>query len=78
MKEQCNPIGNILANDEAYKNRDNPITSNNFSNKNISTDREIKCWLCENKHKITSCDQFKAKSYSEKKRFVEQEKLFCS
>ena len=78
VKEQCNPIANILASDEAYKNRDNPIRSNNFSNKNISTDREIKCWLSENKHKITSCDQFKVKSYSEKKRFVEQEKLCCN
>ena len=34
-----------------------------------------KYWLCENKHKITSCDQFKAKSLSEKKRFVRQEKV---
>ena len=71
MKEQYNLIANILASDGPYKNRDNPIRSNNFSYKNSSTD----CWLCENKHKITSCDQFKAKSLSEKKRFVEQEKV---
>ena len=34
VKELCNPIANILASDESYKNRDNPIRSNNFSNKN--------------------------------------------
>ena len=39
MKEQCNPIANILASDEQYKNIDNAITSNNFSNKNSNTDR---------------------------------------
>ena len=76
VKEQYNVIANILASDEPYKNRDNPIRLNNFSNKNNNTDREIKCWLCENKHKITSCDKFKAKSLSEKKRFAEQEKLY--
>ena len=75
VKEQYNPIANILASDKSYKNRDNPTRSNNFSNKNSNTDREIKCWLCENKLKITSCDQFKAKSLSEKIRFVEQGKL---
>ena len=75
VKEQYNPTANILASDKPYKNRDNPIRSNNFSNKNNNTDREIKCWLCENKHKITSCDHFKAKSLSDKKRFAEQEKL---
>ena len=76
VKEQYNVIANILASGEPYKNRDNPIRLNNFSNKNNNTDREIKCWLCENKHKITSCDKFKAKSLSEKKRFAEQEKLY--
>ena len=66
MKEQHNPIETILANDEPYKNRDKPIRSNNVSNKN-NTDREIKCWLCENKHKITSCVQFNVKSLNEEK-----------
>ena len=48
---------------------------NNFSYKNSNTNREIKCWLRENKHKFTFCDQFKTKSLSKKKEFVEQEKL---
>ena len=42
VKEQYNRIANILASDKPYKNRDNPIRSNNFSNKN-NTDRKIKC-----------------------------------
>ena len=41
VKEQYNPTANILAIDKPYKNRDNPIRSNNFSNKNNNTDREI-------------------------------------
>ena len=32
-------------------------------------------WLCTNKRKITFYDQFKEKSLSEKKKFIEQEKL---
>ena len=54
MKEQYNRIANILDSDEQYNNRDNPMRLNNFSNKNNNTNREIKCWICENKHKITS------------------------
>ena len=33
----------MLASDEPYKNRDNPIRSTNTSIKKNNTDREIKC-----------------------------------
>ena len=75
MKKQYSRIANILDSHEHYNNRDNPIRLNNFSNKNNNTNREIKCWICENKHNITSCDQFKARSLSKKESFVEHEKL---
>ena len=52
VKEKDNPIANILASDKPYKNSLNPIRSNNFGNKNNNADREIKCSLCKNKHKI--------------------------
>ena len=76
MKEQYNLITNILAGGKTSKNRDNPIRLNNFSNKNNNPGTEINCQLCANKHKIAVCDQFKAKSLSKKKKFVEQEMFF--
>ena len=75
MKEQYNPISNVLASSEPYKNRDTTRRSNNFTNKNNNTDREMKSSLCANNHKTTLCDQIKTKSLSEMKKFVEQEKL---
>ena len=63
VKEQFNHIANILSIDQWYRPRD-PIGSNNI---NQDESQEIKCCLCSDDHKLSSCDQFLSQSLYEKK-----------
>ena len=57
VKEQFNPIANILLIDQSYRPRDH-IRSNNI---NQDECQELKCCLCSDNHKLGSCDQFLSK-----------------
>ena len=57
VKEQFNPIANILSIDQRYRPRDH-IRSNNI---NQDESQEIKCWFCSDDHILGSCDQFLSK-----------------
>ena len=35
----------------------------------------IKCWLCKKDYRLMNCEQFLSKSFTEKKDFVNKEKL---
>ena len=71
IREQCNPIANILAKDKHPRNKSDryPI----FLNHSNSSDKDIKRCFCSKKHKITICKQFKAKPFVGQKQFVEME-----
>ena len=71
IKEQFNPIANILSIDQPYRPRDH-IRSSNI---NQHESQEIRCWFCSDDHKLGSCDKFLSKPSYEKKQFVEKEKL---
>ena len=71
VKEQFNPIANILSIDQSYRPRDHIRLNNN----NQDESQEIKCWFCSDDHKLGSCDRFLSKPLYEKKQFVEKEKL---
>ena len=73
IKEQYNPIANILAKDEQHiKNKDSrfPINLNHSS----VFEKDIKCWLCSEKHKITICEQFKSKNLLLKRNSLQKRK----
>ena len=71
VKEQFNPIANILSIDQPYRPRDR-IRSSNI---NQYESQEIRCWFCSDDHKLGSCDKFLSKPSYEKKQFAEKEKL---
>ena len=62
VKQQVNPIANILSIDQPYRPRDH-IRSNNI---NQDGSQEIKCWFCSDDHKLGSCEQFLSKPYMRK------------
>ena len=37
--------------------------------------KDIKCWLGKKEHRLMNCEQFLSKSFTEKKHFVNKEKL---
>ena len=39
------------------------------------TNKGIKCWLCKKEHRVMNCEQFLSKRFTEKKDFVNKEKL---
>ena len=45
------------------------------TNKNLSDNLSLKCWLCKNNHRLMDCPSFKDRSISERRQFVKDNKL---
>ena len=66
-----NTLINETTKDKIENNEVNKIMTQNPNKVN----KNIKCWLCKNKHRLLNCEQLLSKSFIEKKDFVSKDRL---
>jgi len=69
-KEFYNPIANIIASQEPFRQKDSK-SINNFKYES----KTLKCYCCSDDHKLTKCETFLSKTLEAKNDFVKEHKL---